>query len=335
MTVTFGLLGSGRIGRIHAGNIASHTGARLKYVVDTDEVAAAAVAKEHGAVVASTDSVLGDPEVNAIVIATPTPTHADLIIAAARTGKAVFCEKPIDLSVQRVRDCLRAVAENKILLGVGFNRRFDPSIVKLREAVINGQIGAVEIVSITSRDPSPPPASYIEKSGGIFKDMMIHDFDMARWLLGEEPVSLFAFGSCLIDQAIGATGDFDSAVAILKTGSGRMCHISNSRRTTYGYDQRIEVFGSTGAVSTTNIIENTVVTRTAGGQTRSNPVHFFLQRYQQAYQQELNAFVNAVVGDGEFPASGEDGLRALQLAEAADLSIQTAAVVPLSFEGDG
>ena len=335
MTVTFGLLGSGKIGRIHAANMAKHAGARLKYVVDTDDVSAAAVAQEHGAMVADTDTVLGDPEVNAIVIATPTDTHADLIIAAARKGKAVFCEKPLDLSVQQVRDCLRVVDEKKILLGVGFNRRFDPSIAKLREAVLNGQIGAVEIVSITSRDPSPPPADYLAKSGGIFKDMMIHDFDMARWLLGEEPASLFAFGSCLIDQSIGASGDFDSAVAILRTSSGRMCHISNSRRTTYGYDQRIEVFGSAGSISVSNIVENAVVTRTADGQTRSNPVHFFLERYKRAYKQELNVFVNAVAGDGEFPVTGKDGLRALQLAEAAKLSIQTAAVVPLSFEVAG
>lgn len=332
MTVRFGLLGSGRIGRIHASNIVKHAGATLKYVVDTDDVSAAEVATDNDAVVADTEAVLGDPEVTAIIIATSTDTHADLIIAAARAGKAVFCEKPIDLSVQQIQDCLRVVDETNILLGVGFNRRFDPSVIALREAVLSGRVGSVEIISITSRDPSPPPASYIAKSGGIFKDMMIHDFDMARWLLGEEPDSIFAVGSCLIDQSIGAAGDFDSAVAVLKTGSGRICHISNSRRTTYGYDQRIEVFGSEGAVSTKNILENLVVTRTSVGQTHSNPVHFFLERYCAAYEHELNAFIAAVAGDGEFPVTGVDGLRALQLAEAADLSIRNAAAVHLSFE---
>ena len=242
----FGIIGAGRIGKIHGGNVAARPDSEVIYVADADPAAAAALAKATGAKVAAVDAMLASKDVDAVAICSPTDTHADLIERAARAKKAIFCEKPIDLDVARVRACLEVVKQTEATLMVGFNRRFDPNFAALRKRIAEGAIGGVEIVAITSRDPSPPPLSYIARSGGLFRDMMIHDFDMARFVLGEEPVAVSAMGSALVDKAIGEAGDIDTAVVIMETKSGKVAQISNSRRATYGYDQRVEAHGDKG-----------------------------------------------------------------------------------------
>ena len=252
-----------------------------------------------------------------MAICTPTPTHAPLIELAAAAGKHVFCEKPIDLDPAVAARAVAAAERAGITLQVGFNRRFDPSFRAVRAAIASGEIGTLTMLRIVSRDPSPPPAEYVKSSGGLFRDMTIHDFDMARFLLGEEPVSVTAVGSVLVDPAIGGVPDIDSAAVTLVTASGKIAQISNSRRASYGYDQRIEVHGSTGMVRADNIHESTVeLARTAGFE-RPPLMNFFIERYMPAYYAEVAAFV-AAVNDGRPPQpDGESGLQALILAEAA------------------
>ena len=244
--LTFAQFGAGRIGTIHAANLGANPATSLRYVVDVNRAAAAALAAKHGAQVADVATALGDPAVDAVIIASSTDTHADLAIAAAKAGKAIFCEKPIDLSLKRVDQCLAAVKKARVPMFVGFNRRFDPSFAALHARIAQGEIGNGEPVIISSRDPGLPAISYLKSSGGQFRDMTIHDFDMARWLLGEEPIEVFAYGSCLVDPAVGKIGDTDSVMVLLKTASGKLAHINNSRRASYGYDQRLEVHGATG-----------------------------------------------------------------------------------------
>ncbi len=321
MTVSFAILGAGRIGRVHARAIAQTEGARLAAVADALPQAAAAVAAAHGAEVRGVEAIAAAGDIDAVVICTPTDTHAELIERFARAGKAVFCEKPIDLDVARVRACLRVVAETGATLMVGFNRRFDPDFRALRRAIDDGRIGSVEMVAITSRDPAPPPIDYIRRSGGIFRDMTIHDFDMARWLLGEEPETVQAAASVLVDPEIGRAGDFDSATVILRTASGRQAVIANSRRATYGYDQRIEVLGSKGAVCAGNMHKANITLADAAGFTRPTLLDFFMTRYTAAYAAEIAAFVAAVRDGAPVPVGGHDGLMALVLAEAALRSV--------------
>lgn len=322
MTLKFALLGAGRIGKVHAKAIAANPDADLVAVADAFADAAKAIAGQYGCAVRTIDEIEADKAIDAVVICTPTNTHADLIERFARAGKAIFCEKPVDLSVARVRQCLATVASTKAKLMIGFNRRFDPHFVAVKAAVDSGRVGKVEMVQIVSRDPGAPPAEYITSSGGIFKDMTIHDFDMARFMLGEEPVSVYATGSVLVDPAIGKLGDFDSASVVLMTASGRHATISNSRRATYGYDQRVEVHGSEGSASAENERPVLVEIANAMGYTRA-PLHdFFMTRYIAAYAAEIAAFV-AVIKDGAAPSpSGEDGLKALVLAEAALKSVK-------------
>ena len=308
------VLGAGRIGRIHAGNVAAHPGARLIGIADTDPAAAALVAAAHDVRPIGVEDAM---RADAVLIASPTPTHADYVERAAAAGRAVFCEKPIDLSEERVRRCLAAVRRAGVVMMTGFNRRFDPHFVSLKQRLDAGEIGTLELLTIISRDPSPPPLSYVANSGGLFRDMMIHDLDMARFLLGEEPVAVAAIASCLIDPAIGAAGDVDTALVMLRTASGQLCQISNSRRATYGYDQRIEAHGAAGLLQAGNVVPTTVRVATAAG-FRSDPVQpFFLERYAAAYRAELDAFVKAARGEGPASPDGEDGLRALLLANAA------------------
>src|SRR3954447_16324483 len=289
-----GLLGAGRIGRIHGANIAAHPRAELAVVADADAAAAKQFATGHGASISSVDAIIADSAIDAIVVCTPTDTHADLIERAVCAGKAVFSEKPVDLNAARIRTLLDVVRAAGGKLMVGFNRRFDPSFGVLRRRVAGGEIGGVEVVSIISRDPQPPHAGFVERSGGLFRDMMIHDLDMARLLLGEEPTEVHAIGSCLIDPAIGAAGDVDTAAVMLKTASGRIAQISNSRRTTYGYDQRIEVHGSLGLLAAGNQRATTVERADASGYARDPVLPFFLERYADAYRLELDAFINGV-----------------------------------------
>lgn len=317
MVTKLALLGAGRIGKVHAQAIASDSRAKLVAVVDAVAEAAQAIADQAGCKVSTIDAVLADPEVDAVVICTPTNTHADLIERFAKAGKAIFCEKPIDLDVARAKACLEVVRQTGARVMLGFNRRFDPHFRAVRKAIEDGTIGKVEMVTITSRDPGPPPASYIKVSGGIFRDMTIHDFDMARFLLGEEIVSVTAFGSVLVDPEIGKLGDYDSASIILTTASGRQAMISNSRRASYGYDQRIEVHGSLGAVSAENQRPVSIEIATGNGYTRP-PLHdFFMTRYTAAYAAEISTFIDSIVEGTPPSPSAEDGLIALQLADAA------------------
>ena len=318
------VLGAGRIGRIHAGNVAAHPDARLAGIADTVPEAAARLAAALRTRALSVDDAFG---ADAVLIATPTPTHTDYIERAAARGRPVFCEKPIDLSADRVRACLAAVRGAGVLLMVGFNRRFDPHFATLKARLDAGEIGGVELLTIISRDPSPPPIAYVESSGGLFRDMMIHDLDMARFLLNEEPLEVSAAASCLVHPAIGAAGDVDTAVVMLRAASGRLCQISNSRRASYGYDQRIEVHGANGMLRAGNVLPTTVELADATG-FRTDPVlPFFLERYAAAYRAELGAFIAAVTGGAPARPNGEDGLRALLLADAALESSRTGRTV--------
>ncbi len=330
MTVRFGLLGAGRIGKVHAKAISGDADARLVAVADAMAPAADAVAKLYGCEVRTIEAIEAAKDIDAVVICTPTNTHADLIERFARAGKAIFCEKPIDLSLARVRDCLRVVEAEKAKLMVGFNRRFDPHFRAVRAAIDAGQIGKVEMVTITSRDPGAPPLDYIKVSGGIFRDMTIHDFDMARFLLGEEVETVMASAAVLVDPAIGKAGDYDSVSVILTTKSGRQCVISNSRRATYGYDQRIEVHGSEGMVAAENQRPVSIEVASAQGYTRP-PLHdFFMTRYTEAYAAEIAAFVAAITKGAAISPSGQDGLISLALADAAVKSVKEGRAVKLS-----
>ena len=322
MTIRFGLLGAGRIGKVHAKAINGDAKARLVAVSDAMPAAAKGIADQYGCDIRTIDAIEGASDIDAVVICTPTDTHADLIERFARAGKAIFCEKPIDLNIDRVKACMKIVADTKGKLMVGFNRRFDPHFMAVRAAIDAGKIGAVEMITITSRDPGAPPPAYIKVSGGIFRDMTIHDFDMARFLLGEEVATVYATGSVLVDPEIGKLGDFDSASVVLTTATGKQCLISNSRRATYGYDQRIEVHGSKGMIAAENQRPVSIELANADGYTRP-PLHdFFMTRYTEAYAAEIAAFI-AVVADGASPSpSGADGLAALALADAALQSVR-------------
>ncbi|MBR0658199.1 inositol 2-dehydrogenase [Neoroseomonas oryzicola] len=331
--LVFAQFGAGRIGAIHAANLAASGAARLKYVVDVHAPAAASLAAKHGATVTDTATALADPEVGAVIVASSTDTHADLVIGAARAGKAIFCEKPIDLSLGRVDEALAAVRAAAVPMLVGFNRRFDPSFAELHRRVGAGAIGAVEQVIVTSRDPGLPPVEYLKVSGGQFRDMTIHDFDMARWMLGEEPTEVFAYGAALVDPAVAAVGDIDSCMVLLRTASGRMAHINNSRRASYGYDQRVEVHGSKGRLIAGNRVPTTVEQADADAVTTEKPLHFFLERYADAYRIELAAFIAAVMQRTPMPVGAEDGRQALVLAEAALRSLRENRPVKVSEIG--
>ncbi|MTH97504.1 inositol 2-dehydrogenase [Roseibium sp. RKSG952] len=321
--IGFGLLGCGRIGQVHARSLAACPDARLVAVADAFEDPARALAAKTGAAIRSIDAILKADDIDAVIIGTPTTTHYDLIHRAAKAGKAVFCEKPVDLSSDRVRECVDAVTSAGVPFLTAFNRRFDPNFANIRSRIVAGEIGDVELVTILSRDPAPPPVSYIKTSGGLFRDMMIHDLDMARFILGEEPVQVFAVGAALVDPAIGDAGDVDTAAVTLTTARGRICQISNSRRASYGYDQRLEVHGSKGMLRAENHLENTVEAATASGFAKAPAQHFFLERYAAAYSAEIAHFVDCLT-KGMPPSPGiEDGLRAQLLADAAAQSLGT------------
>jgi len=329
MTIRFAILGAGRIGQVHAKAVASTPQATLVAIADPVAAAAQNVADTYGCDIRTIDAISQSADVDAVVICTPTDTHADLIEQFARAGKAVFCEKPVDLDIDRVRDCIKVVAEEKATLMVGFQRRFDPDFLALKKAIDDGAIGEVEMVTLTSRDPGAPPADYIKRSGGIFRDMTIHDFDVARWLLGEEVATVQAAASVLTDPAIKALGDYDSVNVILTTASGKQCTISNSRRATYGYDQRIEVHGSLGSVSAENHRMSRIEVANGAGYTRAPLLDFFMLRYMTAYTNEIAAFVAAIADGTPTPTTGYDGLKALELADAAVKSVETGQVIKL------
>jgi len=321
------LIGAGRIGRIHARNAALHPRLELTAVIDPVTAPAQELAAQWNARVATLDEVLTDPAISGVIIASSTDTHLDYSLRAVRAGKVVFCEKPIDLDLERARSAADVLTDARLLLA--FNRRFDPHFQALKARLAGGGIGTLESLHITSHDPAPPPPSYIAVSGGLFKDMAIHDFDMARWLLDEAIETVWASGSCLVDAEIGRLGDVDTARTVLKTASGRLCVISNTRRSGYGYDQRIEAYASAGMVRAGNVRESTVEVLAGehGGQ-RERLQNFFLDRYAEAYRREMDHFADIL--DGAVPASGyADGVAALALAEAAALSARTGEVVRL------
>ena len=321
------LLGAGRIGRIHAANAQAHPGLTLSHVVDPVAEAADAIAAETGAAVATFEAVLADPEVAGVIVASATDTHLDACLRAQAAGKAIFCEKPLDMDLGRARAAAGELSGARLLLG--FNRRFDPSFQALKARLDAGAVGALETLQITSNDPAPPPIAYVKASGGLFKDMAIHDFDMARWLLGEEPVEVFAWGSCLVDPAIGQAGDIDTARTLLKTASGRLCVIANSRRSGFGYDQRVEAYGSGGMASAGNALESTVQVWREDGAQADRFQNFFLDRYREAYRLEMAHFAEILAGTAAPRIGYADGVAALALAEAAGESLRTGGPVRL------
>ncbi|SMX45980.1 inositol 2-dehydrogenase [Actibacterium lipolyticum] len=326
-----GLLGAGRIGQVHAVNIVRNVRSSLAAVSDIHASAAEELAAKYGCAARSSDEIINDPEIDAILIATSTDTHSDLIEAATAAGKAVLCEKPVDLSLARAKACLAASKGTSSPVMIGFNRRFDPSFAYLKEQSVNGEIGKSELLSLTSFDPAPPPVSYIKVSGGLFRDMMIHDFDMANFLMGDRPVTIRAVGTSQVDPAIGEAGDVDTAVVTMTYSDGRIAVIKNSRRAVYGYDQRIELLGSDGLLQANNILENTVTKSTTAGVVSGKPVHFFLERYMPAYAAEWEAFVEATLSGAPVPVSLEDGIAALAMAEAATLSLQSGQTVDVEY----
>jgi myo-inositol 2-dehydrogenase/D-chiro-inositol 1-dehydrogenase len=321
-----GVIGAGRIGKIHGGNIARFIPqAKLEGIADiklTGEQTA--WAKDLGARIVSGDpeDLLKDPAIQAVVICSSTDTHADLTIAAANAGKHVFCEKPIDLSVPKVKAALEAVKQAGVTLQIGFNRRFDHNFARIRELALAGEIGNVQIVKITSRDPAPPPPAYVAVSGGIFIDMMIHDFDMARFQAGSNIAEVYASGAVLVDPEIGKAGDVDTALVSLKFENGAIGVIDNSRKAVYGYDQRVEVFGSKGAAAAENDLPSTVRLSNEKGVTGEKPLYFFLERYKDAFINEMIAFTGAVLDKKPAPVTGEDGLEDMYAALAAVKSLK-------------
>jgi myo-inositol 2-dehydrogenase/D-chiro-inositol 1-dehydrogenase len=329
--VRLALIGCGRIGRVHADSIDVHPRAELAYVYDPVEDAAREVGSRFGAPWGTdVDAVFDDASVDAVVVASPTPTHVDFLTRAVRAGKAVLCEKPIDLDLARVDACRAEIGALADRVMVGFNRRFDPSFRDIRTRVAAGEIGTLEQLTIISRDPAPPPVAYVAVSGGLFRDMTIHDFDMVRYLLGEV-VEVIATGANLISDEIEATGDIDSAVVVLRGADGGLCSITNSRRCAFGYDQRLEAFGERGMLSAANQLPTSVRFSGAEHTEVAAPYHnFFLDRYTPAYRAEMDHFVTAVE-TGSVPSPGfDDGRAALVLADAANESLRTGTTVKVA-----
>ena len=318
--LNLGLFGAGRIGRIHAQNLTRRIPqAHLSAVVDISREAAKRCAADFGIPSFAEEEarIMEDPSVDAVVICSSTPTHPELIRQAAFAGKHIFCEKPLALDLQEIDDALKAVQDYEVKLQVGFNRRFDPSFHQAREAVAAGRIGTPHLVRVTSRDPEPPPAEYVKASGGIFLDMTIHDFDIAGYLAGDEIEELYATGSTLIDPAIGQAGDLDTAMVMLRFAGGALGAIDNSRRAVYGYDQRVEIFGSEGQVVVGNRTSHQAVYSNGQGVHGPLPLYFFLERYQESYLAEMKAFVVSVLENSAPPVTGRDGRRAVELGLAA------------------
>ncbi len=326
------IFGAGRIGRIHASNLAALPGVELRYVCDPVVVAAADLAQQHNARVVEVDAALADPSIDVVAIASSTDTHSDLITRAAAAGKHIFCEKPVDMSVTRARACADAVQAAGVACMIGFQRRFDPTFNEARTRMDRGDIGNPEILIITSRDPGAPPAAYIQASGGIFRDMLIHDFDVFRWILcadGDEAQWISATGSVLTDPSIRALGDMDSTAVTIRTRQGRLCQINTSRRAAYGYDQRFELLGSKGMLQCGNHAPSEVVQSDATGVRRDKPENFFLQRYSTAYRLEITHFFECLQTGAPFRTTIADGVAAQVLADAAAQSCQSGQPVTL------
>jgi myo-inositol 2-dehydrogenase / D-chiro-inositol 1-dehydrogenase len=315
-----GIIGAGRIGKVHAESLAFRIPEAAPVVIaDINASSRREVAERCGIprVVKDSEEILNDSGVDAVLICSPTDTHANLIVEAARAGKHIFCEKPIDHSLSKIDLALQEVKRSGVKLQVGFNRRFDANFVRVRSAVTQGEIGTPHLMHIISRDPGPPPISYIKTSGGIFLDMSIHDFDMARFLVGDEVESIYATGSVRVDPEIGKAGDLDTALVVLQFKNGVIATIDNSRRAVYGYDQRVEILGSKGAIATENCYSNQAILSTSTAIQRDLPLNFFMERYTESFVGELRAFVQAVVLNKPVPVNGMDGRIAVVMALAA------------------
>ena len=318
--LNIGLIGVGRIGKVHAEHLAYRIPrARLAAVSDVNLEAAAALGAKLGVgrVEADHRALLADPALDAVVICSPTDLHAPMIEASAAAGKHIFCEKPVARTLGEIDRALDAVARAGVKLQIGFNRRFDANFARVRRAIASGEIGEPHLLHIVSRDPGPPPIEYVRVSGGMFLDMTIHDFDMARFLIGEEVEEVFAAGAVRVDPAIGAAGDLDTALVTLKFAGGALGVIDNSRRAVYGYDQRVEVLGSAGGAAVANNHPNTAVISDAASVHRDLPLNFFMDRYLDSFLTEMAAFVDAVLDGAPIPVTGEDGRAAVALGIAA------------------
>lgn len=322
--IEIGIIGAGRIGKVHAESIAFRLSeVRIKIIADTNIKEAQNLANKLmiPKYTSNYKDVIQDNDIDAVLICSPTHTHSQYIIEAAENKKHIFCEKPIDLSIDRIKEALAAVEKNNVKLMVGFNRRFDPNFKKLHNMVKSNKIGQPQILKITSRDPEPPNIDYIKVSGGLFLDMAIHDFDMARYIVGSEVTEIFAEGNVLVDERIRDTGDIDTAITLLKFENGAIGTIDNSRKAVYGYDQRVEIFGSSGMISIANNKYENYTYLNDSGEHSSLPLNFFMDRYTESYYQEIKLFIQAVLDNSELPLSGKDGLKAVQIALAAKQSL--------------
>ena len=331
--LTVGIIGTGRIGKVHTMSIMNQLPqVEIKGVTDIFLDQAQAWADETGIKTVYKDykEMLADADIDAVLVCSSTDTHADIAIAAANAGKHVFCEKPVDLSIAKVEAVIDAAKKAGVKLQIGFNRRFDHNFRKVKELIENKTIGDLQILKITSRDPSPPPAEYVKVSGGIFMDMTIHDFDMGRFLTGSEAEEVYVAAACMVDPAIGAAGDVDTALITIRFKNGTICVIDNSRKAAYGYDQRVEAFGSKGKVEIANDYPNTAVWSTEEGVFSEKPLYFFLERYMDSFAEEMKQFVNALINNTETPVTGIDGLQPIKLGLAARKSVAEGRPVKLS-----
>lgn len=322
--ITLGIIGAGRIGKVHAENIAHRLPeAKIKTIADVNIEKAKKLADKLQITETTDDykKIITDKEIDAVVICSPTDTHAQYIIEAAENKKDIFCEKPIDLTIEKIKKALNAVVKHNVKLMVGFNRRFDPNFSKVKQMVTEGKIGDPHILKLTSRDPQPPNLDYVKVSGGLFMDMAIHDFDMARFIVGSEVVEVFAKGEVLVDKKIGELGDIDTAVTVLKFENGALGVIDNSRKASYGYDQRVEIFGSKGMVNISNNKPDSHTYLNETGEHSSFLMNFFMDRYTESYCAELKMFIDSLVNDKPLPVVGEDGLKAVEIAIAAKQSL--------------
>ncbi len=333
--LNIGIIGAGRIGKVHTESIFSRiSSARVKTIADpfmNAETEKWARSMGAGSVTKDYRDILKDPDIDAVLICTPTDTHASITREAARAKKHIFCEKPVDLDVESIKETLKVVEDAGVKFQIGFNRRFDHNFKAVRQAVLDGKVGEPQMIKIVSRDPSPPPVEYVKRSGGIFVDMTIHDFDMLRFLSGSEVEEIYVQGAVLVDPAIGEAGDIDTALITVKFASGAIGSIDNSRKAAYGYDQRAEVFGSRGSAASANDSPSTVILSTEDGIITEKPFHFFLERYMDSFAQEVKEFVEAVQNDTPTPLGGIDALRPVQIALAAGESLKTGQPVKIKY----
>lgn len=322
-TINIGILGLGRIGKIHLENLTKWEGVKVLAAMNPSKEGQSSAHRFNVPLVTSDeDAVINHPDINAIIVCSPTNAHADQVIKAAKAGKAIFCEKPLDLSLEKVRQTLQVVKEANVPLMLAFNQRMDPNFASVKQQINEGRVGNIHTVHITSRDPEPPPISYIKTSGGLFMDMTIHDFDMARFIIGKEVVEVFAKGYNLIDPEIGKAGDIDTGIIVLTFEDNITVIIENSRKAVYGYDQRLEVFGSLGMVKADNPLKTTTTYVDEHGTHLPRLLDHFMERYVVSYQREMAAFIGALQKNQAMPITGEDGLKAMIIAEAANRSVK-------------